>query len=515
MIQRFKIEDLVIQDASGVVFKATDEETGLPVSVRRFFPFGADGGGLDDAMQADYNASVARLANVKHPALCSVIEGGCDPVDGMPYLVTEWLEGTLLIDFLKNRPLSQPEALALIMPIMEVCQLLSDAIGHDGVWVETDFGNITLGTGQAHRPVTFRISPVKCLGQSEQHRGLFPLVELTACIMGWHQGVPENLTASGLGAWLNWLHGACESASIREASEQLAIATGVKPPAPSVRKTRQVTGRMANTATNPLLATANKVQSKAAVPMWLVASLILASLGLGGWYFVHRNASAQAKMEPLPSLVIVKTAEPKAAETPPPLVTETVEQPPALEVTPAEPHEDEPNNPAPELAEIKQPAPPPAPAKVAVPPTGKRGRQPKPTTPTATAVKSTVPPAPPVTPPAVPPVKPPSPPAVAEFNAADQRILLGQKGKLAVVVGTVEEIAFSHSKETMYLVFSKNNGSSFRGAISVKIAKDDLSKPAMDALVGKKIRLTGMINVESPNRPVIMIDKRAAIQPGK
>lgn len=289
MIQRFKIEDLVIQDTSGVVFKAVDEETGLPVSVRRFFPFGADGGGLDEAMQADYSASVARLAQVKHPALCSVIEGGCDPVDGMPYLVTEWMDGTLLIDFLANRPLSQPEAITLIIPLMEVCQLLSDAISHEGIWVETDFGNITLGTGLAHRSVAFRISPVKCLGQSEQHRGLFPLVELTARIMGWHQGVPEDLAVSGLGAWLNWLHGACESASIQEAMERLAVATGGNSPAPAVRKTRPVTSPATNAATRPISPARPAATSNSAAAPWLIGGLVLASLGLGGWFLIQKN----------------------------------------------------------------------------------------------------------------------------------------------------------------------------------------------------------------------------------
>ena len=91
MTRRFQIEDLTAQDETGVVFRALDTETGATVAVRRFFPFGANGGGLSADEQSAYDIAVGRLAGLNHPAMRAVICGGCDPVDGMPFIATEWV----------------------------------------------------------------------------------------------------------------------------------------------------------------------------------------------------------------------------------------------------------------------------------------------------------------------------------------------------------------------------------------------------------------------------------------
>ncbi|MCU0753383.1 MAG: hypothetical protein MUC40_10260, partial [Akkermansiaceae bacterium] len=61
MHNRFQIEDLILQDATGVVFRAIDTQTGLPVAVRRFFPFGAEGGGLQPDEITAYHIAIGRL----------------------------------------------------------------------------------------------------------------------------------------------------------------------------------------------------------------------------------------------------------------------------------------------------------------------------------------------------------------------------------------------------------------------------------------------------------------------
>ena len=57
-------------------------------------PVRRGGGGLLEEEQAAYNIAVGRLAGLQHPALRAVVCGGCDPVDGIPFIATEWIEGT-------------------------------------------------------------------------------------------------------------------------------------------------------------------------------------------------------------------------------------------------------------------------------------------------------------------------------------------------------------------------------------------------------------------------------------
>lgn len=497
MIQRYKIEDLVIQDATGVVFKALDEETGLDVSVHRFFPYGVDGGGLNATQQAEYNDRISRYAEIKHPALASVIEGGCDPVDGMPYLVTEWIEGTSLESILESRPFSQPEALALIIPLMEVCQLLSHAVGQQGIWVETHISAITLGTGQSHRPIIFQVTPLKCFGDFSEHSNLLPLVELTARITGWHQGVPEHLSVTGLGAWLNWLYGICDSASLLETLEKLAIATGTSPPSPAATKSQSMSSPGSSTSTRPTEPNTIISRPKSAATPWLISALALVSLSVGGWFLIRANGILLTqKEESAPSAIIVKTIDTHVPEITPPPVTASEERPPP-NVAPS----------TPTPVESSQKVSPPAPVstKAII------NKSAVPSTPVKKVKPATKPPIPPTAKPATPPSKPATPPTkplipaeIQVFNAADQRILQGQEGHAVVVEGTVEEVVSSSSSDTLYLVFIKNKGAaSFRVGVSTKDAKGNLALAELKALIGKKVRTSGKITIENSNRPVI------------
>ncbi|RZI55311.1 MAG: DUF3106 domain-containing protein, partial [Zymomonas sp.] len=80
---------------------------------------------LSPAEQASYNNAVGRLSAVGHHALRSVVSGGCDPVDGMPYIATEWIEGTRLKAYTEQGPLAPHDAAAMLGQALEVCQILS------------------------------------------------------------------------------------------------------------------------------------------------------------------------------------------------------------------------------------------------------------------------------------------------------------------------------------------------------------------------------------------------------
>lgn len=465
----------MVQDSSGVVFRATDSETHLPVAVRRFFPFGPTGGGLSEDEQVAYADAVQRLSEINHPALRSIICGGCDPVDAMPYIATEWIDGQALQTFLRNRPLSEPEAITVIGQALEVCQILSEVAGVEGVWVETDPHTVVIGSGESNRPVSFWIAPLKWLGKKDGKVGLEPFIALTTSIMGWTGKQPRELPATGLGGWLKWLHGAARTASLHEARGNLAAAIGAAPPQPTKRVVRQ--------PTKPGQAKKKKSSSKAVV--WILACTTLIVMGLGGWLLVRRNAALLAEANgPLPAVVEIIKAEnpPAAVATPPPVQTATVSEKPAIPAPSrsGERSAAEASRKAAEAFAAARKADEVAAAKDA------ERKQ-------AAAARGGV------------------------FSPTDHDLLLGEEGKQVAVVGVLEKIGYSDNRGAMFLLFSKNAPSpEFRGAILKDDATGDLSEAKLKTLIGSKIRLSGVILVERRTkpayRPSIKIENRNAIQ---
>jgi hypothetical protein len=199
--RRYEIQEMLSQDAQGVVFLAVDRESGADVVLRRFFPFGPGGGGLEGEERTAYTAAVERLKGVTHPALRTILDGGCDPVDGMPFLVTECVEGPRLAEHLKEKPLSPASTKALLDHALEVSQVLAGVLGEEAVWVETAPEAVILSQGQEGRSVTFWISPMRWLGHAEERQGLLPLVALGEAAMQWHGRVISDQAGDGLGAW--------------------------------------------------------------------------------------------------------------------------------------------------------------------------------------------------------------------------------------------------------------------------------------------------------------------------
>ena len=175
----------------------------------------------------------ARLADISHPALRSVICGGCDPVDGMPFIATEWVEGEPLLPFIEQGPLPAEAATELLTQALEVCELLSHVLAEEAVWVETDLQTIIVGNPDSGRGFTFWISPLKWLGGTGENRGLESIVSLTEEIMGWTGKNVSDQAARGLGGWLNWLRAPSATTSLHEARESLAAPIGAEPPAPA------------------------------------------------------------------------------------------------------------------------------------------------------------------------------------------------------------------------------------------------------------------------------------------
>jgi len=226
MTRRFQIEDLISQDASGVVFRALDSETGQMVALWRIFPLGS-GGKLLDENRPGYSEALARLSTARHPALRSVVGGGWDPVDGVPFIATEWLEGVPLSSIVAHQVLAGDVAILLLIQALEVAERISEVMGEEAVWVETRLDTIVLGNDESGRGFTFIVSPQRWLNGQNQPRGFGTIRSFTEEIMGWKGKNVANDAGYGLGAWFNWLQKAPGTTTLREAREHLATTVGI------------------------------------------------------------------------------------------------------------------------------------------------------------------------------------------------------------------------------------------------------------------------------------------------
>lgn len=457
MSQRFQIEDLVAQDSLGVVFRALDTETNSLVAVRRFFPFGADGGGLNRDEDIAYGIAVSRLAGLNHPSMRAVVFGGCDPIDGMPFIATEWVEGKSLNFFLKSKQLTPAHAISLIKSALEICELLSELLAEQGVWVETDTQTIIVGTADSGRGVTFWISPLKWLGHHGEPHSLDAIVALTEEIMGWQGQAVSDQAGRGLGGWLKWLRNSSKTATLSEAREMLVASTGIEPPTPSKNFVRSSTAGPA-VPMQTIKSPRKKSVNGTAVTIVL---LVLIAGGLGAWAFFRKDPNDpkfRGGLAELAAEVSRESAKTNAsspnAPSPDGLSEEMREVAAAMKEAPAQPEEK---------------------------------KKPEPIAKSAPGVYS-----------------------------PDDSQITQQEGREVIVEGVFENIGYSKTGKTLYILFSKTSSkNATRGAILTSNKSSDLSEKALTALLGKKIQLRGILNVQTYsglNRPEVNLKDRAAIK---
>lgn len=236
MIRRFQIEDLLAQDEHGVVFRAEDTETGRQVAVRRIFPFGVEGGGLNEEQRAAYVIAIQRFAKVHHAGLRSVVAGGVDPVDGMPFLATEWVEGPTLARALSERPVAAASVVALMDRVLEVSAALSEIFAEEAVWVETSPSAIVISSDDSERGFTFWISPLRWLNETDGRRGLMPVVKLYKAATAHPDPRDDARVVTDLKRWAAWMEKHAEKLTVQQARQglrdRLMAESGITPAAP-------------------------------------------------------------------------------------------------------------------------------------------------------------------------------------------------------------------------------------------------------------------------------------------
>jgi hypothetical protein len=317
--RRYEIQEMLSQDAHGVIFHAVDRETDADVVLRRFFPFGPGGGGLEAEERDAYCAAVARLKSVSHPTLRTILDGGCDPVDGMPYLVTEWIEGKRLSEHLKEKPLSAGSAKALLDHALEASMVLASVLQAEEVWVETAPETVILSDGSEGRTLTFWISPVRWLAADEERKGLMPLVELGEAAMHWQGRVISDQAGEGLGAWFKAIRTRSDRWTLEEARATLHAAqslTGADPASTLGRSqvsipTVAMVAKAAPPASQPRLK-----QQSSAMP-WVISGVLVATAtGLLVWRAMRPAVAPPAVVERPAKVVVIQAPGTQAPARP-------------------------------------------------------------------------------------------------------------------------------------------------------------------------------------------------------
>lgn len=461
---RFQIEDLLSQDAFGVVFRALDAETGDQVVLRRFFPSGAGGGGLNADEQIAFEAMVKQLVEVGHPALRQVICGDCDPIDGMPFLVSEWVEGSSLQSAIAGGgSMTTAQALLVLDQALEVCELLGEVLGQDAVWLELDVRTIIVAADGVGRGVTFWIAPLRVLGKTDHSRGMTPFITLTEKMMGWTNKTVADEAGGGLGGWIKWLRTVGRGMKISDVRRMLTLATQARPQIPVRTLARQIKQPLGRKKTRKnLYFAAGKI---------FVGTSLLA-VGLASWW-VSRRPEGLVKSMPLTAPQLLRPLMEKKEIKIPTRIVEDLQ-----------------------VVQIQR-------DKVS-PPVKRAGAEVTPTHLTMTADREAK----------AANLRQAISQRGGIFTPADYELLVTQKGKLVTVEGVLTRFAYSGNKKTLYLTFSMNPPAlEARGSIKLGKAAEALKEPALSPLLGKKIRITGKFSHESfSRRPVISIKSRDAIQ---
>ena len=435
------------------------------VAVRRFFPFGADGGGLFDEERAEYDLAVERLAELKHPGLRAVLTGGCDPVDGMPFVVTEWIEGRCLAEILEHGVFSPAATIKALDRALEISEALSAVLGEGALWVDTAPSLIIEDGGESHRGLTFSMCPVKWLGGEISRHNLLPVAELAEDLLGWRGMKVPDQAGQGLGLWLKWLRANAATLTVFQVRASLANFAGGPAPEPARTAARpppqpgaSPPPPEARELPQPALSLRPLVRPKkpsSKRPFVLVGVLCSGmALAAAGWWVTRQPWVSRVRWS--------------LAATPPA---------PPLEALP--------------------PDAPPKPVPVPKP----AAQTPAPAAPAAAGTQ---------------------PPLAADtnrsgvFQSGDTQRIMQEKDHEVTVEGVLKNIRVTDSGKTLYLEFVETTKrDEVRGCVMTKNVAQDLSEQSLKPLLGKRIRITGVVRIMHHLKvkwPEVLLRDRKSIQ---
>lgn len=345
MISRFQIQEMVSQNATRVIFLAEDETTGEKVALRRFFSAGEGVPGVADEDREGFLEAIDTLSQLQHPSLRGVIEGGVDPVDGVPFVATEWVDGIILGDLLENAVLSPADGLKLVRQALSVLEEVQTYSGTKANWLDLRPEDIVVRQTEDGPVFTFWLSLARWLREQEGEEAVVELAALASRCCGFADQSRESEGA--LGEWLSYVEE--KRPGVAEARGALNIIAS-KDEKPAVQS-RLLTGTTAASQAPSPQAVPSLKKKSSATGLVVLAGIVV-FLGVVGLvaYLVVQNRPEESEVA-----VIAPDPEPGQADE------EAPAEPPAPELEEAAPDADEPAPPEPE------PEPAPVVAKVEAP----------------------------------------------------------------------------------------------------------------------------------------------------
>ncbi len=468
--RRFQIEEMVSQDSTGAVFLAMDTQSGSEVLLQRFFPFGAEEGGLEGDELIAYGQAVERMKELNHPSLRRVIEGGCDPVDGMPFLVTEIRSSPSLREACASATLNVAQGRLLAESALALMLDLEKIFGQVAEWLVLQPEDVeVIGDVEQFR---FGVDPMKWLGLRPGVGGVKELAALVEATMGWSGRVMTGSTAGLLSGWMR----AAKSRELSPAQAMDVLNGGAVPQktiAPSVALSTALATPSAP-STPVSLASAKSGGST----VWFVFGgiVVVAGLAIGIVMFLNN----QQGTPPSPVVTKVAPASNPTEKVTPAVTTNTPAAPVVREEEKTRSLSEEDQM----RAEIER---------------------------KALALQQQAAAASPI-----PPKKPtptvPAQPKKSEYAPGEVELLRQQMGEEVVIVAPVKEVKLSSTSKTLYIMLDGPAPEKIIGRYLTNLGVEGMSVSELGGLEGKRVRVSGKVaNELGTNRLILDIKTREQI----
>jgi serine/threonine protein kinase len=109
---RFRVERLVGRGGMGTVFYAVDTGFDLPVAIKIINPDQLE----NPQVLARFRKEARIIRKIEHPSIVKVYD--LDEIDGLPYIVLEWVDGGDLWNFVENNGALQPDTAVNVMVLV-------------------------------------------------------------------------------------------------------------------------------------------------------------------------------------------------------------------------------------------------------------------------------------------------------------------------------------------------------------------------------------------------------------